>query len=153
MTKDGRFTICAALTLALPLCALFAAGCQNQGQAPPPPVGQMGGGNAPGGVPGNSAGGPGVARMGGGPGGGRMGGGPVAESATGAEIFQAKCGCHGPEGKGGRGGAPVLAGITASESDIVKTVHDGKGKMPAFGSQLSDAQIKKVAAYLKQLKA
>lgn len=95
-----------------------------------------------GGGPGGMRGGPG------GPGG--MRGGPVAESASGAEIYQAKCNCHGPEGKGGR--APQLAGTTQSTDDLYKIVHDGKQKMPAFGSQLSEAQIKKVVDYLKTLK-
>ncbi len=88
--------------------------------------------------------------MGGGPGGGGRGG-PVAESASGAEILQAKCGCHGPGGAGGK--APNLTGLSSrSEDDLYKVIHDGKGKMPAFGSQLSGARIKKVAAHLKTLK-
>ena len=78
-------------------------------------------------------------------------GGPVAENATGAEIYQAKCNCHGPEGKGGR--APVLTAVSSrSDSDLTTIIHDGKGKMPAFGTQLSDAQITKVVAYIKQLR-
>ncbi len=82
-------------------------------------------------------------------GGGR--GGPVAENATGVEIYQAKCNCHGPEGKGGR--APVLTSVASrSDEDLTKIIHDGHDKMPAFSTQLSDAQITKVVAYLKQLK-
>jgi mono/diheme cytochrome c family protein len=77
-----------------------------------------------------------------------MGGGPVAATATGAEIFQAKCRCHGPDGKGGR--APALTGGAGkSEDELFKIIHDGKGKMPAFASQLSDDQIKKVASAVK----
>lgn len=88
--------------------------------------------------------------MGRGPGG--MGrGGPVAANATGDEIYQQKCGCHGPGGKGGR--APVLTGGGGkSEDELVKIIHDGKGKMPAFGAQLTDDQIKKVAATVKGFK-
>ena len=81
-----------------------------------------------------------------------MGGGaPVAADATGDQIYQAKCGCHGPNGAGGN--APTLAGIHDSADEVQKTVHDGKGRMPAFGSQLSDDQIKKVVAYVKGLKS
>ena len=86
---------------------------------------------------------------GGGPGGR---GGPVAENASGAEIYQAKCGCHGPGGAGGR--APVLTGVSGrSDAELYKIVHDGKEKMPAFGSQLSEAQIKKVVTYIKSFKS
>ena len=61
-------------------------------------------------------------------------------------IMQAKCGCHGPGGSGGR--APSLTGLAdRSDADLTKIIHDGKGKMPAFGGQLSDAQIKTVVAH------
>jgi mono/diheme cytochrome c family protein len=133
----------AALSLAL----IVAAGCNKGGEGgAPPPGGASGGAMASGGP-----GGPG--RMMGGPGGpgGRMGGGPVAATATGAEIYQAKCRCHGPDGKGGR--APVLTGGAGkSDDELFKIIHDGKGKMPAFASQLSDDQIKKVAAEVKGFK-
>ncbi len=95
-----------------------------------------------GGPPGGPRGGP--------PGGGRGRGGPVAANATGPEIYQAKCGCHGPAGHGGR--APNLTSVASrSDSDLTKIIHDGHDKMPAFGTQLTEDQIKKVVAYLKQL--
>jgi len=143
MTKGSRFNLYAGLSVALPLCALLATGCQNPSSPPAaPPGGPTSGG--PMGGPGGSGGGPGGA-------GGRGRGGPVAENASGAEIFQAKCGCHGPGGAGGR--APNLTGVSSrSDDELFKIVHDGKGKMPAFGSQLKDDQIKKVVAYLKTLK-
>jgi mono/diheme cytochrome c family protein len=154
MIKASRFGLGAAFVIAIPVCALLATGCNKPDesaggpQGPPSggPMGGSGGGPGGGGRMGGSPGGPG--------GGGRMGGGgrgPVAANASGAEIFQAKCGCHGPEGKGGR--APVLTSASSkSDSELTTTIHDGKQKMPAFGSQLSDEQIKKVVAYLKQLK-
>ena len=121
------------------------------------PGGMMGGG--PGGPGGMMGGGPG-GRMGGGPGGmmgDRMGGpggsgAAVAADASGADIFKQKCQfCHGPEGKGGRGG-PALASIAGkSDTDVAKTVHDGRGRMPAFGSKLTDEQIKKVVTHAKGL--
>ncbi len=87
----------------------------------------------------------------GGPG-GQRGGGPVAENASGAEIYKAKCGCHGEDGKGKR--APALTGVSGdADSKLTTVIHDGKDKMPAFGSQLSDAQIKKVVAFIKGFKA
>ena len=73
-------------------------------------------------------------------------------NATGAEIYKAKCGCHGPDGKGGR--APVLTGVSGdADSKLIATIHDGKDKMPSFAAQLTDAQIKKVVAYIKGFKS
>lgn len=139
-----RFVACAAV--ALPLCILAAAGCQNgpnggaQGQ--PGTSGPMGGSGGPMG----SSGGPGKMA---GPGGDA---GKLADNATGPEIIKASCRCHGPDGVSGR--APSLAKAASdSEGDIAKIIKDGKGKnMPAFGSKLSDAQIKTVATYIKTLK-
>jgi cytochrome c6 len=91
----------------------------------------------------------------GGPGGrrgpGGRGGGPVAANATGAEIFQAKCqGCHGAGGAGGR--APALTAVgSRPNADLHKTIHDGKGRMPAMAGNLTDAQIDTVITYLKTL--
>jgi mono/diheme cytochrome c family protein len=84
--------------------------------------------------------------MGRGPGGR---GGPVSATATGAEIYQQKCqGCHGSGGAGGR--APVLTASSGKSDDaLFKIIHDGKDKMPAFASQLTDDQIKKVVTEIK----
>lgn len=72
-------------------------------------------------------------------------------NASGSEILQKKCGCHGSGGKGGR--APSLvAAARKSEDELFKIIHDGKGKMPSFASQLTDDQIKKVIAEMKNLK-
>jgi len=142
ITKERR-TLYGAWTISsVALCCLLAAGCNKPDEAPAAPSGPPAGG--PGGGP---------ARMGGGgmrgPGGG--GGAPLAADASGETIVAAKCGCHGPGGKGGR--APNLTNLSSkSDSDLTSIIHDGKGKMPAFGGQLSDEQIKKVVTYLKGLK-
>jgi mono/diheme cytochrome c family protein len=74
----------------------------------------------------------------------------VAADASGAEIFAQKCqGCHGAKGTGGR--APSLASLSEPPAALHKTIHDGKGRMPAFGSQLTAAQIDRVVEYLKGL--
>src|SRR5947209_11933062 len=140
------------------LCAALAAGCNkpddtgagNSSGAPPGPGapggmggpgGRMGGPGGPMGGPGGRMGGPG-GRMGG-PG-GMMGGrgAPVAADASGEDIYKAKCAfCHGANGQGARGPALTASGGKSSD-DLHKIIHDGKdgGRMPAFGSQLSDAQ-------------
>ncbi|BCM89344.1 hypothetical protein IAD21_01190 [Abditibacteriota bacterium] len=92
----------------------------------------------------------------GGPGGpGGPGGGgrfaPVAATATAPEIFQQKCqGCHGAKGEGKRG--PGLTKLANDpDTELYNTIHDGKGKMPAFGKQMTEAQVKEVVAYVKKL--
>ena len=133
MQNAGRNLMGAGLFVAMPLCMLLVAGCSKP-DAPAPPSGP------PSGPP-----------MGGPGGGPRGGGGPVAENASGAEIYAAKCGCHGPDGIGKR--APALTGIGGDpDSKVTAIIHDGKQKMPAFGTQLTDAQITKVVAYVKAFK-
>ena len=138
--------------VALPLCGLLlGTGCSkpagNAADTPaaPPPGKMMGGPGAggPGGGPGGPGGGPP------GPGGRRGGGKPVAETATGPEIYAQACqGCHGAKGEGVRG--PALAKAAAMDLPaLYKIVHDGKGRMPAFGSRLTDDQINKVNTVVK----
>ena len=107
MAGIRKFLIASSFAGALSLSLILATGCNN---------GLDGGSaSAPASSP-NSSGGP--SRGPGGPGGDgtrrrrarrwRICGGPVAADASGSEILQKKCGCHGPGGKGGR--APVLHG-------------------------------------------
>ncbi len=83
-------------------------------------------------------------------------GGPgavLAADATGAQVYQAKClGCHGDKGQGVRG--PSLQRSSGRpDAQLASVVHDGKGRMPAFGSQLSADQITKVVTYIKTFSA
>jgi mono/diheme cytochrome c family protein len=82
-------------------------------------------------------------------GGGR--GREIAANATAADIFQQKCqGCHGDKGQGANG--PNLTKVSAdSDTAIFQTIHDGRGRMPAFGKQMTEAQLKELVAYVKQL--
>jgi cytochrome c5 len=139
MLNRRHSLLSAALFIVMPISTLLIAGCAPKQEVAPAPSGPQAGG---------PMGGPGGGRRGGGGGGG---GGPVAENASGSEIYQAKCNCHGADGKGKR--APALTGASSKSDDkLTSIIHDGKGKMPAFGSQLSDAQIKKVVAYIKEFK-
>ena len=77
----------------------------------------------------------------------------VAQDA--AATFKAKCAmCHGADGKGGKMGtrdfasAEVKAETDAQLTDIVTK---GKGKMPAYGGKLSDADIKGLVTYVRSL--
>jgi cytochrome c6 len=77
----------------------------------------------------------------------------VAQDA--AATFKAKCAmCHGADGKGGKMGtrdfasAEVKAETDAQLTDIITK---GKGKMPAYGGKLSDADIKGLVTYIRGL--
>lgn len=73
---------------------------------------------------------------------------------TGQQIFTHICqGCHMPDGKGavGAGHYPALADnpkLAAAAYPTVMVVN-GRGGMPAFGKQLSDAQVADVVNYVR----
>lgn len=66
-------------------------------------------------------------------------------------VYKASCAaCHGAEGQGG-GPFPALKGsavaTTGSVADHLKLIIAGKGIMPPFGAQLSDADVAAVTTY------
>jgi mono/diheme cytochrome c family protein len=69
------------------------------------------------------------------------------------ELFATTCGwCH---QNGGReaGKGPKLAGTTRSDDFIVHRIKEGKeGAMPAFEGALTNAQIKSIVRYIRNLK-
>ncbi|MET0936663.1 MAG: cytochrome c [Luteibacter sp.] len=74
--------------------------------------------------------------------------------ATGEQIFTHVCqGCHMADAKGavGAGHYPALAGNPrlASAAYPAVMVINGRGAMPAFGEQLSDAQVADVVNYVR----
>jgi alcohol dehydrogenase (cytochrome c) len=77
----------------------------------------------------------------------------AAPSATaGAKVFASNCAtCHGASGRGGNGGPDLTAIPTAKKTaSVVEQVRNGGGGMPAFKGQLTDAEIRDVAAYVTQ---
>lgn len=77
-----------------------------------------------------------------------------APHVTGEQVFTHICqGCHMPDGSGavGAGHYPALAKNPklASAAYPVVMVVNGRGAMPAFGAQLSDAQIADVVNYVR----
>ncbi len=73
-----------------------------------------------------------------------------ADAAGGKTIFESKCAaCHGKDGS-----KKFTDVQTKSAEDLIKIVKEGvKGKpMPAWGSKLSDDEIKDVVAYVQSLK-
>ncbi len=82
---------------------------------------------------------------------------PLPADATGAEIFAATCArCHGVDARGGSIGpdlGPESEAATKDDAALVLTVTRGRGRMPAFGSELSADQIDRVVAYLRSIQA
>ena len=72
--------------------------------------------------------------------------------ARGAELFATRgCAhCHGEAGVGGNLGPDLqLVRKRMDAAATTKQIHDGGLGMPAFGSQLDDAQIKDLVEYLR----
>jgi mono/diheme cytochrome c family protein len=83
---------------------------------------------------------------------------PAAPAAAGAELdveklFANTCGwCHSNAGRtAGRG--PQLMGTTLSDAEIMQRIRNGKtGAMPAFGSALTEEQLRAIVRYIRNLK-
>ena len=58
---------------------------------------------------------------------------------------------HGAQGQGGQG--PSLLKLDDSDADLRQTIQNGRGRMPAFGQQLSPAQINSLIAHVRKLSA
>lgn len=73
---------------------------------------------------------------------------------AGAIVLQNKdCrNCHALEGKGGRRG-PQLDGVAArlSRTELIRQVLQGGGNMPAYGRELTPAEVEAVVAFLETL--
>ncbi|MGC2449529.1 MAG: cytochrome c [Candidatus Sulfotelmatobacter sp.] len=79
---------------------------------------------------------------------------PVVAQDAGA-TFKAKCAmCHGADGKGGKMGTRDFASPEVkaeTDAQLIDIVTKGKGKMPAYGGKLSDADIKGLVTYIRSL--
>jgi mono/diheme cytochrome c family protein len=90
-----------------------------------------------------------------------------AEASDGAKVYQTNCSsCHQPNGQGIPGSFPPLAGNPTVVGDPVAVIHDVKfglsgkvsvaghdynGMMPAWGQQLSNADIASVITYIRSV--
>ncbi len=86
---------------------------------------------------------------------------PALAAPDGAALYKAKCTmCHGADGAGQTptGKAMKLKDLRADEVqkqtdlELTKVIAGGKGKMPAYGKQLSTADIQAVIAHVRTLK-
>jgi mono/diheme cytochrome c family protein len=98
---------------------------------------------------------------------GPVGGAPAASARTGAVVFPKYCVlCHGEEADGNGVAAhlhdPRPANLTISpypdayNEDIIRNGGKALGRsagMPPWGKELSDAEIKSVVAYIKDLRS
>ncbi len=85
----------------------------------------------------------------------------VVAADTGADLYASKCAsCH---GKDGSGNTPMGKNLKlkdlgssdvqkASDADLKTVIEKGKGKMPAYGSKLSSAQVDDVVKHIRSLK-
>lgn len=75
---------------------------------------------------------------------------PTTREVDGKQLFSDKCGsCHTLQAAGTAGQVgPNLDAVSLSAADIEGIVRTGRGGMPAFGGQLSDAEMSAVAAFV-----
>lgn len=69
---------------------------------------------------------------------------------SGKAVFSDRCGsCHTLKAAGTNGQVgPDLDGVSLRAAQIATIVREGRGGMPAFGGDLSDAEISAVAAFV-----
>lgn len=85
----------------------------------------------------------------------------VPAFADGAAIYKAKCAsCHGADGAGQTpvGKSMKIRDLRSAEVqkqtdvELTKIISGGKGKMPAYGKQLSNADVEALIAHIRTLK-
>jgi len=86
----------------------------------------------------------------------------IPENIDASRLYEKKCAeCHGKDGggesfRGKRSHARDLTGAEwqqrVSDERIYNSISNGKGKMPAFGKKLSEAEINSLAKYVRDLK-
>jgi len=83
-------------------------------------------------------------------------GGGLPPDATGQQVYGVFCAsCHGEDLSGGFG--PAL-GVGSDAADMTDefyrfTIEHGLGRMPSYGSSLTDVQVDRVVAYLREAQA
>ena len=84
----------------------------------------------------------------------------VPAAADAAANYKAKCVmCHGADGKGDTPAGKKMGARdfsspevqNASDVDLIAITTKGKNKMPAYGGNLTDADIKDLITYIRQI--
>jgi mono/diheme cytochrome c family protein len=87
---------------------------------------------------------------------------PAFAAPDGTAIFKSKCtSCHGADGAGQTPAGKMMkvkdlrsdAVQKKTDLDLTKTISGGKGKMPAYGKQLSTADVQAIIVHIRTLKA
>jgi len=87
-------------------------------------------------------------------------GSPVRAQDDAATTFKGKCaGCHGPDGSGNTAigtklkmrdlGSPDVQKQT--DAQLTDIIMNGKSPMPAYKDKITDAQIKQLVGYVREL--
>ncbi|RAP73534.1 c-type cytochrome [Paenibacillus montanisoli] len=80
-------------------------------------------------------------------------GGGTVDAAAAEEVYKSNCvTCHAADLSGGAGPNLQKVGSALKKDQISQRIHDGGGGMPAFGGQLSDAEIANLASWLEAKK-
>jgi len=85
---------------------------------------------------------------------------PMLAQSGGESTYKSKCAmCHAADGSASSPVGKMMkvpsfltpAAKKTSTADYIAIVKNGKGKMPAYGGKLSDAEVKGVVAYIRTL--
>jgi mono/diheme cytochrome c family protein len=85
---------------------------------------------------------------------------PTVRADDAAALYKTKCAmCHGPDGSGNTptGKAMKVTDLRSDEvqkktdAQLIESTTNGKGKMTAFKGKLTDAQIKDLVKYVREL--
>jgi mono/diheme cytochrome c family protein len=85
---------------------------------------------------------------------------PSVHAQNSAATYKAKCaGCHGADGKANTGPGKALGAHDfgsdevrkMSDADLIRSITDGKNKMPAYGKSLKGPEIMDLVAYIRGL--
>jgi len=83
--------------------------------------------------------------------------GRPADDATGQEIYLQLCSnCHSDQLEGGLVGPALGPGSTSAElpDEFLRvSILQGRGSMPSFESSLSDDQVDRLVAYIREVQA
>jgi cytochrome c6 len=85
---------------------------------------------------------------------------PATRADDAAGLYKTKCAlCHGPDGSGDTPAGKAMKVTDLRSADIqkktdaqlIESTTNGKGKMTAFKGKLTDAQIKELVAFIREL--
>ena len=84
----------------------------------------------------------------------------IASAETATDTYKAKCAmCHGVDGNGSTPAGKAMKArdfhdadvIKSSDADLIQAITKGRNKMPAYGTKLSEEQIKGLVAHIRDL--